>query len=38
MDLGRRFDVVAMPGNVMIFCRADDRAAIIRNAAGSPRA
>jgi len=33
MDLGRRFDVVAMPGNVMIFCRAGDRAAIIRNAA-----
>jgi len=32
MDLGRCFDVVAMPGNVMIFCRADDRAAIIRNA------
>ena len=31
MDLGRCFDVVAMPGNVMIFCRADDRAAIIRN-------
>ncbi|HVE19238.1 MAG TPA: methyltransferase domain-containing protein [Ilumatobacteraceae bacterium] len=33
MDLGRCFDVVAMPGNVMIFCRAEDRAAIIRNAA-----
>jgi SAM-dependent methyltransferase len=33
MDLGRSFDVVAMPGNVMIFCRTDDRAAIIRNAA-----
>ena len=33
MDLGRCFDVVAMPGNVMIFCRADDRAAIIRNVA-----
>jgi SAM-dependent methyltransferase len=33
MDLGRCFDVVAMPGNVMIFCRADDRAAIIRNSA-----
>jgi SAM-dependent methyltransferase len=31
MDLGRSFDVVAMPGNVMIFCRAEDRAAIIRN-------
>jgi 2-polyprenyl-3-methyl-5-hydroxy-6-metoxy-1,4-benzoquinol methylase len=33
MDLGRSFDVVAMPGNVMIFCRADDRAAIIHNVA-----
>ncbi|MBK5330689.1 MAG: methyltransferase domain-containing protein [Ilumatobacteraceae bacterium] len=33
MKLGRCFDIVAMPGNVMIFCRADDRAAIIRNAA-----
>ena len=33
MDLGRCFDVVAMPGNVMIFCRTDDRAAVIRNAA-----
>ena len=33
MQLGRSFDMVAMPGNVMIFCRADDRAAIIRRAA-----
>ena len=33
MDLGRCFDVVAMPGNVMIFCRTDDRCAIVRNAA-----
>lgn len=33
MDLGRRFDVVAMPGNVMIFCRPGDRAAIVHNAA-----
>jgi SAM-dependent methyltransferase len=33
MDLERWFDVVAMPGNVMIFCRADDRAGIIRNTA-----
>jgi len=33
MELGRCFDVVAMPGNVMIFCRADDRPAIIRNTA-----
>jgi chemotaxis methyl-accepting protein methylase len=34
MHLKRCFDVVAMPGNVMIFCRVDDRAAIIRNAVG----
>jgi FMN phosphatase YigB (HAD superfamily)/precorrin-6B methylase 2 len=33
MRLGRMFDVVAMPGNVMIFCRPADRPAIIRNAA-----
>jgi 2-polyprenyl-3-methyl-5-hydroxy-6-metoxy-1,4-benzoquinol methylase len=33
MRLGRMFDVVAMPGNVMIFCRPSDRRAIIRNAA-----
>ena len=33
MNLGRCFDVVAMPGNVMIFCRIADRAAIIGNAA-----
>ncbi len=33
MSLGRRFDVVAMPGNVMIFCRPADRPAIIANAA-----
>ena len=25
MRLGRRFDVVAMPGNVMVFCRVEDR-------------
>ena len=24
-DLGRPFDVVAMPGNVMIFCRPEAR-------------
>jgi SAM-dependent methyltransferase len=29
MDLGRQFDVVAMPGNVMVFCRPEDRGAII---------
>lgn len=33
MHLGRLFDVVAMPGNVMIFCRPADRPAIIRSAA-----
>jgi 2-polyprenyl-3-methyl-5-hydroxy-6-metoxy-1,4-benzoquinol methylase len=33
MDLGRRFDVVAMPGNVMIFCRPEDRAPIIATCA-----
>lgn len=29
MRLDRSFDVVAMPGNVMLFCRPDDRAAIV---------
>ena len=33
MSLGRSFGVVAMPGNVMIFCRPSDRAAIIDRAA-----
>jgi SAM-dependent methyltransferase len=33
MSLGRTFDVVAMPGNVMIYCRPSDRARIIANAA-----
>ncbi len=33
MSLGRTFDVVAMPGNVMIFCRPTDRATIIGTAA-----
>jgi SAM-dependent methyltransferase len=33
MSLDRLFDVVAMPGNVMIFCRPSDRGAIIHNAA-----
>jgi 2-polyprenyl-3-methyl-5-hydroxy-6-metoxy-1,4-benzoquinol methylase len=32
MRLGRRFDVVAMPGNVMVFCRPSDREIIVRNA------
>ncbi len=32
MQLGRTFDVVAMPGNVMIFCRPGDRGAILSRA------
>lgn len=31
MDLAQRFDVIAMPGNVMIFCDPPDRAAIVAN-------
>jgi SAM-dependent methyltransferase len=37
MSLDREFDVVAMPGNVMIFCRPSDRAAIIQRAAAHIR-
>jgi SAM-dependent methyltransferase len=33
LDLGRTFDVVAMPGNVLIFCRRDDVPAIARRVA-----
>ena len=33
MNLDRRFDVVAMAGNVMAFCPTADRPALIRNAA-----
>ncbi|MCB0999569.1 MAG: methyltransferase domain-containing protein [Acidimicrobiales bacterium] len=33
MELGRRFHVVAMPGNVMLFCRAESRAALVARAA-----
>lgn len=33
LDLGRRFDVVAMPGNVMLFCRASDRPAVVARCA-----
>lgn len=33
MHLDRRFEMVAMPGNVMVFCRPCDRRAIICNAA-----
>ncbi len=31
VQLDRRFDVVAMPGNVMVFCRPVDRRAILHN-------
>jgi SAM-dependent methyltransferase len=31
VDLGRRFDVVAMPGNVMIFVQAGTEPAVIAN-------
>ena len=33
MQLARRFDVIAMPGNVMLFCQPDDRRLIVRNLA-----
>jgi SAM-dependent methyltransferase len=33
MQLDRRFDMVAMPGNVMIYCRPSDRRGIIGRAA-----
>ena len=33
MQLPRRFGVVAMPGNVMIFCEPDDRRLIVHNMA-----
>jgi SAM-dependent methyltransferase len=33
IGLPRRFDMVAMPGNVMLFCRADHRAPIVSNLA-----
>ncbi len=32
-DLGRTFDLVALPGNVMIFCRPTDRASIVARCA-----
>ena len=32
-SFGRSFHVIAMPGNVMIFCRAEDRAEIVANLA-----
>jgi rhodanese-related sulfurtransferase len=33
MQLSRRFDVVAMPGNVMIFVQPDDRRLVVHNLA-----
>lgn len=33
MRLERTFDVVAMPGNVMLFCRPDDRAGVVASCA-----
>jgi SAM-dependent methyltransferase len=33
LQLGREFDLVAMPGNVMIFCRVHDRGPIVRQLA-----
>jgi len=31
MQLERRFDLIAMPGNVMLFCEPDDRRLIVHN-------
>jgi SAM-dependent methyltransferase len=31
VQMPRRYDVVAMPGNVMLFCKAEVRAAIVAN-------
>jgi SAM-dependent methyltransferase len=33
MSLGRTFDVVAMPGNVMLYCRPEHRAAVVASCA-----
>ena len=33
MELSQRYGMVAMPGNVMIFCRDSDRAAVVARAA-----
>ncbi|MCU1398949.1 MAG: SAM-dependent methyltransferase [Acidimicrobiales bacterium] len=33
MQLPRRFDLIAMPGNVMLFCQPDDRRLIVHNLA-----
>ncbi|MCE9623014.1 MAG: class I SAM-dependent methyltransferase [Actinomycetia bacterium] len=32
-SFGRSFQVIAMPGNVMIFCRVEDRAKVVANLA-----
>ncbi|HET6963535.1 MAG TPA: class I SAM-dependent methyltransferase [Acidimicrobiales bacterium] len=34
LDLGRRFDVVVMAGNVPLFCPPEDRPALVRACAG----
>ncbi len=36
-SFGRSYDVIAMPGNVMIFCRTEDRATIVANLASHLR-
>jgi SAM-dependent methyltransferase len=33
LDLGRSFDVVAVPGNVLLFCRPADRSAVAHRCA-----
>ncbi|MEO6122294.1 MAG: class I SAM-dependent methyltransferase [Ilumatobacteraceae bacterium] len=33
MQLDRQFELIAMPGNVMIFCEPDDRGLIVQNMA-----
>ena len=37
LDLGRRFGLVAMPGNVMLFCRTSDRESVVRSCAAHVR-
>ena len=38
LSLARHFDVVAMPGNVMLFCRPEHRCPIVASLAGHLRA
>jgi SAM-dependent methyltransferase len=33
LDLGRQFDVVAMPGNIPLFCRIEDRPKLVAGVA-----